>query len=151
MDLYSIALFLHIVGALILIALLTVEGVSLRLGSDSALLNRVLGPISAVLILGPGLYMVATQAGWTAWVVVGIVAWVLIAVLGAVTGVTLMTGRLSRRSAAVSWAARVGVALGVVFIMTTKPGLALSVLAVVFGAVAGTAAGTIARRRVQPA
>ena len=148
MDLYSIALFLHIVGALVLIALLTIEGVSLRLGSDSARLNRVLGPISAVLILVPGLYMVATQAGWTAWVVVGIVSWVLIAILGAATGVLLMTTRLSRRSAALSWAARVGAALGVVFIMTTKPGLAVSVLAVAIAAAAGTAIGRAAMRRV---
>jgi len=151
MDLYSIALFLHIVGALILIALLTIEGVSLRLGGDSARLNRILGPISAVLILGPGLYMVAVQAGWTAWVVVGIVAWVLIALVGAATGIGVMTGRLNRRVAALSWAVRVGTAVGVVFIMTTKPGLLGSVIAVAAGGLAGAVIAATAMRRVQPA
>ncbi len=151
MDLYSVALFLHIVGALVLIALLTIEGVALKLGSDSSRLNRVLGPISAGLILFPGLYMVATQAGWTAWVLVGIVSWVSIAVLGAGTGVTLMTGRLSRQAAAISWATRVGVALGVVFIMTTKPGLAISLIAVIAAGAVGQAAGLATMRRVVPA
>lgn len=151
MDLYSVALFFHVVGALLLIALLTIEGVSLKLGTDSSRLNRVLGPISAVLILFPGLYMVATRAGWTAWVVVGIVSWASITVLGAATGVTLMTGRLSRHAAAISWSTRVGIVLGVVFIMTTKPGLAISLIAVVAAGAAGLVAGMATMRRVVPA
>ena len=48
MDLYSIVLFVHIVGALLLFVLLTVEGVGLRAGFVTASLNRVLGPISAL-------------------------------------------------------------------------------------------------------
>ena len=51
MDLYSIVLFVHIVGALLLFVLLTVEGVGLRAGFPSAAVNRVLGPISALAIL----------------------------------------------------------------------------------------------------
>ena len=54
MTLYSIALFLHIVGAVVLFVLLTVEG--LRQGTKGARLNRIFGPISALLILVPGLY-----------------------------------------------------------------------------------------------
>ena len=46
MNAYSIALFLHIVGAMVLFALLAVEGAGYRVGFDSARLNRVLGPIS---------------------------------------------------------------------------------------------------------
>ena len=60
MSLYSIALFVHVVGALLLFALLAVEGYNLRDATGGARLNRILGPISLVAILLPGLYMAAT-------------------------------------------------------------------------------------------
>ena len=151
MTLYSIALFIHIVGALLLVVLLTIEGVALRKGFMAARLNQILGPISAVTILVPGLYMVASEWGAEGWVVVGIAAWVLIAVAGAVTGIGLLRGRLSVRTAALSWSVRVGVALGVVFIMTVKPDFAASALEVVAGAVLGGAAGSLGVRRLMPA
>jgi hypothetical protein len=151
MSLYSIALFLHIVGALLLFALLTVEGVSLRQGFMAARLNRVLGPISAATILIPGVYMVVSQWSWNGWVVVGIAAWVLIAVAGAATGIGLLAGRLNVQTAALSWSVRVGMALGVVFIMTIKPDLIPSLIVVVAGAVLGGAVGSVAMRRLRPA
>jgi hypothetical protein len=151
MSLYSVALFLHIVGAVLLFALLTVEGVSLRQGFMAARLNRVLGPISAVTILIPGFYMVVSQWGWNGWVVVGIVAWVLIAVAGAATGIGLLTGRLNIRTAALSWSVRVGMALGVVFIMTIKPDLIPSIIVVIASALVGGAAGSAAMSRLRPA
>ena len=80
MDLYSVVLFLHIVGALLLFVLLTIEGVGMRVGISSAPLNRILGPISALAILVPGLYLMKAQWGLTGWVVVGIASWVAIAV-----------------------------------------------------------------------
>jgi hypothetical protein len=109
-----------------------------------------LGPISAVLVLFPGLYMVATTWGWQGWVVVGITSWVLIAVLGAATGIRLMAGRLSRQVATTSWLVRVGMALGVVLIMTVKPAAAIAVAWVAIGAVLGGAAG-LAMRQARPA
>ena len=151
MSLYSIALFLHIVGALVLFALLTVEGVSLRQGFMAARLNRILGPISAATILIPGVYMVVPQWGWNGWVVVGIAAWVLIAVAGAATGIGLLAGRLNIRTAALSWSVRVGMALGVVFIMTIKPDLIPSLIVVVAGAILGGAVGSAAMRRLRAA
>src|SRR5258708_19348302 len=93
MSLYSIALFLHIVGAMLLFVLLTIEGVGLRQGFMAARLNRVLGPVSALAILVPGLYMSASQAA-KGWVVVGITPWLLIAVAGAATAIVLPAGRL---------------------------------------------------------
>ena len=151
MNLYSIALFLHIVGSLLLFALLTIEGVALRQGFMVARLNRVLGPISALAILVPGAYMVASQWGLKGWIVVGIASWVLIAVGGAATGVGLLTGRLDIRAAAVSWSVRIGMALAVVFIMTVKPDLAVSTIVVVAGAVFGGAAGSATVRRLTSA
>jgi hypothetical protein len=150
-SLYSIALFLHIVGALVLFALLTVEGVSLRQGFMAARLNRILGPISAVTILIPGVYMVVSQWEWNGWVAVGIAAWVLIAVAGAATGIGLLAGRLNIRTAALSWSVRVGMALGVVFIMTIKPDLIPSLIVVVAGAILGGAVGSAAMSRLRPA
>src|SRR5207302_1561493 len=98
MNLYSIALFVHIVGALLLFVLLTIEGVSLRAGIAAGQLNRVLGLISGLAILVPGLYLVAAGTGWKGWVAVGFTSWALIVVVGAVTGVILMRGRPRHRS-----------------------------------------------------
>ena len=151
MTLYSVALFLHIVGALVLFALLTIEGIALRQGFMAARLNRVLGPISAVTILIPGFYMVVVQWGWNGWIVVGVASWVLIAVAGAATGIGLLAGRLNIRTAALSWSARVGMALSVVFIMTVKPDLIPSLIVVVAGGVLGAAAGSAAVSRLRPA
>jgi hypothetical protein len=149
MDVYSIALFVHIVGALLLFALLAIEGVGLRAGIPTAQLNRILGPISALAILLPGLYMMKAQWGWAGWIVVGITSWVLIAVVGAFTGISVMRGTMSNRAATVSWLIRIGMALGVVFDMTVKPDLLLSVVAVVVGVIVGVAA-SLARPRQVP-
>jgi hypothetical protein len=149
MSLYSIALFVHIVGALLLFVLLTIEGIALRQGFMAARLNRVLGPMSALAILVPGLYMVASQWGWKGWIVVGITTWVLIAVAGAATGIGLLAGRVDPRAAAASWSIRVGMALGVVFIMTVKPDLLLAVLATLASAALGGAAGVASMRLVR--
>ncbi|HSS60925.1 MAG TPA: hypothetical protein VLK30_05660 [Candidatus Limnocylindrales bacterium] len=151
MDLYSIALFVHIVGAVLVFVLLTIEGVGLRVGFSSAPMNQVLGPISAVAILVPGLYMMWAQVGWTGWVAVGIATYVLIAVAGAVTGINVMRGRMSSRTATASWLIRVGMALAVVFDMTVKPDLAVSVVAVIIGLAVGAVAGAASRREVAKA
>jgi len=151
MTFYSIALFLHILGAVLLFVLLTVEGVTMRQGTTGARFNRLFGPISALFILGPGLYMVAAGAGWSAWVGVGLVSWVLIAVLGAITGISVLRGRTCSRSAAVSWSVRVGMAVAVVFVMTVKPALLVSLIAVIAGAAAGLAASLVAARQLQSA
>src|SRR4030081_3758201 len=172
MTLYSIALFLHIVGALLLFVTLTVEGIALRLlrravtteaaqGSAALLrLNRIVGPLSALGVLIPGLYMTATTWGWVAWIVVALVSWLAIAVLGAVNGVrivalvrspALLTG-IRNPLFLVSWMTRVGVALGVVFLMTVKPGAVASAVAIVLAAAAGAALGVgLSRARRTPA
>jgi hypothetical protein len=148
MDVYSLALFAHIVGAVLVFVLLTIEGLGLRFGFDYAQLNRLLGPISALLILVPGAYMMRAQWGWAGWTVTGIVSYVLIAVVGAYTGISIMRGRMSRRTATVSWLVRIGMALAVAFDMTVKPSLAVSLVAVVLGIVIGAGAGVLVRREV---
>lgn len=176
MSLYSLALFLHVVGALLLFVTLTVEGVALRLlrraaaaaeigGAASMLrVNRVVGPVSALGVLVPGLYMTATSWGAAAWIVVALISWVLIAVLGAFNGIRILAlerslaneGRPSALAQLrnpfflVSWLTRVGIALGVIFLMTVKPGELGSVLAVLIAAGAGSAVGiALAASRVK--
>jgi hypothetical protein len=163
MSLYSIALFLHIVGALLLFVTLTVEGLALRQlhraatteaiqGAATILrVNRIVGPASALGVLIPGVYMTATTWGWVAWILVALAAWVLIAVLGAVNGIRLLA--LERRGVlttatrnplfVVSWFTRVGIALGVVFLMSVKPGAAAAVLAIGLAAGAGAGLGIV--------
>src|SRR5919201_3955703 len=101
MTAYSVALVLHVVGALLFFVAMTVEGVALRQLSRSTSLeqirlayalpriNRAVGPVSVLTILIPGLYMMATSWGWRPWIVVALTAWVLIAVFGTVSGVRL--------------------------------------------------------------
>jgi hypothetical protein len=168
MTFYSIALFLHVVGALLLFVTLTVEGIGLRQLYRAATMedaqaaatllrvNRIIGPLSALGVLVPGLYMTATTWGWVAWIVVALVSYVAIAVLGAVNGIRLQA--LERSQALltgirnpiflISWLTRVGIALGVVFLMTVKPGAAAAVLAVVIAAAAAAAFGVV--RRPEP-
>ena len=150
MSLYSIALFVHIVGALSLFALLAIEGVSLRAGLSPRAVQQSLGPVSAAAIVIPGFYM-AAQIGWHGWVAVGLVSYAVIAVLGAYTGINLMRGTMSPRTAAISWLARVGIALGVVFDMTVKPDAVASVIAVVVAMAAGAAVALLVRREVRTA
>src|SRR5205809_3297180 len=133
MSWYSIALFVHVVGALLLFGLLTLEGFTLRTGATAARLNRVLGPISALAILVPGVYMVVVAAGWTGWAAVGLGTYVLIAGIGAYTGISVLRGRMSSRAAPISWLVHTGMALGVVFDMTVKPDRLSSVVAVAVG------------------
>jgi hypothetical protein len=150
MSLYSLALFLHIVGALALFALLTIEGLSLRQGTRPPRISRMLGPISGLLVLVPGLYMSATSWGWQGWILVSLVSWLLLAAGGAFTGIQLKKGHLDRHTATVSWLVRVGLALGVVFVMTVKPAAVVAVAVVVIGGIAGGAAG-VATKQVKPA
>jgi hypothetical protein len=150
MNLYSIALFVHVVGAALLFAALTVEGIALRQGARGLLnLNRVIGPISALAVLIPGFYMTATLWGPAPWILGGLVSWLLIAVVGTVTGIRLTrTDAEIGPLAATSWWLRTGLAIGVLFLMTVKPGVLGTVLAVVVTALAGAGISLPAWRRV---
>ncbi len=148
MSLYAIALFVHVVGAVLVFVLLTVEGVGLRTGMAAARVSRVLGPISALAILVPGFYM-AAQTGWHAWTAVGLASYAVIAALGAYTGINVMRGKMSTGAAAISWLVRIGIALGVLFDMTTKPDAVVAVAAVLVAAGLAAAAAVPARRLVR--
>ena len=161
---YGLALFLHIVGALGLFVAMAIEWISwgrLHRSADAASaeiwlgllgLTRRIAPAALLLLLLPGLYMAATSWGWVGWILVGLATMVLIAAIGGLSTGRLVPGiaRAVRTDAGsistatrermrdpllrASVRVRVGLALGVVFVMTTKPeafGAALAVA--VFG------------------
>jgi hypothetical protein len=169
MTLYSFALFLHIVGALGLFIALGLEWTSLgylRRATTTeqvhpwlqvfALLRRIY-PLSWLAILLPGFYMTATTWRGAAWISIAFAAIILIAVVGgAISGrrmaaigpaVTNESGRLSsefrqRLGDPLLWASiqtRVAIALGIVFLMTVKPGLAGALLTIGLAAILGLA------------
>ena len=109
MPLYQIALFLHIAGALGIIAALAIEWTGLshlvraataeqvQEWSGITLVLRRLGPVSMVLLLVPGMYMAATGWRGTAWPWIGLAAMLFLPALGAPSGVRL--GRVQRAAA----------------------------------------------------
>lgn len=172
MTLYAFALFLHVVGVLLLFTAFTAEGISLfhlQTATTSAQvkewqgvagLARMFGPASVVAILVPGLYMMLTSWGWVPWIAVGLLAWLLIAILGAVNGIRLSLAmrnvaadtatiqQLRSRSFLISWLTRIAIALAIVFLMTNRPDLVWALLSVVIATAVGIATGAVATRRV---
>jgi hypothetical protein len=165
-NLYPIALFLHVVGALLLFVTLTIEGIALgqlrrAMTTDAARgaagmlrVNRIAGPLSALGVLIPGLYMTATSWGWVAWIEVAFVSWLLLAVVGAVTGIRiaglertqLLLTEIRNPIFLISWLTRVGMAVGVIFLMTVKPGAVEAVVALLIATAAGAALGVVLSR-----
>src|SRR5262249_19601939 len=101
MTTYSLALFLHIVGALGMFPPFGLEGVALmnvrraataeqfrQWASVFGLLRR-LGPASLGLLLLAGLYMAATAWGPQAWITTAFLTLILIALMGARNGLRL--------------------------------------------------------------
>lgn len=158
---YSISLFLHIVGAMGIFAGLALEQAGLfnlrrasttgQLQESLALfrgMQRIQGP-SALVLLATGLYMMATQWRGQAWAGLGLVGMVLMAIIGAVlTGRRIKaiaravplgdeplpaTLRNSFEDSALRTSAslRLALALGIVFNMSVKPGTLGAVMALV--------------------
>jgi hypothetical protein len=170
-TIYNLALFLHLAGVLGLFAGLTIEGIALRgirhaLTGDEArtwlgLLRpmRVIGPAALALILLPGFYLVATIDQGGGWIAAGLLGFLVIAILGAaITGRRMLVVgpalgraqgpladqklRLARDGGlATSYATRLAIALGVVWLMTVKPDFLPSLLVLVAAAIAGLVAG----------
>jgi hypothetical protein len=182
MSLYSIVVFLHIVGALGLFAALGLEWAGIhnlrRVASTGQAREwiRLLGTLrfvggpSALTLLVTGVYLSATQWGGRAWIGLGLAGLVLIAALGGgLTGrrvgaiaralpamdgpIPADLGRLLNDPVLIlsAWL-RTALALGIVFIMSSKPGGAgaLTVMggALVVGLVAGFLAVSGRRRSI---
>lgn len=154
MSLYSVLVFLHVVGALGLFSSIALEQaslVNLRRASTRAqvrdwvatlrVLRRVDGPAGLV-ILATGIYFVATRWGHHAWIGLALLGMVAMAALGAgVTGrrvnaiakvlpaadgpiPTSLRQRLRDPVLRTSASLRAALGLGIVFNMSVKPATA---------------------------
>ncbi len=169
MNSYSIALFLHIAGALGFFTALGLEWTSLRQLRSATTAEQVrewlrfpdgmkrVGMASMLILLAAGFYMMATVWHGVAWIIVTLGAIVLMIILSmAVTGRRMaVIGRavITERGALphtlsvslhdpVLWIAmqtRVAIALGIVFLMTVKPDMLGSLLTIGIAIVLGLA------------
>ena len=166
MTLYSIILFLHVTAALGLFASLSFEFLSLfhlRQASDPGEVRRWIDPVPGIplvamasifVVLLSGIYLAVRMAAFDlAWPKVAIVALLLIAPLGAVTGKrmrlirrissessTMNSGLLRRLKDSflkISLGVRIAVFLGMVLLMSAKPPLWQSIGIVACSAVLG--------------
>ncbi len=179
MNDYSIALFVHIVGALGLFVALGLEWTGLwqirstttteqvRVWMRTSKSVRRLGIASMLVILISGFYMMATVWGGVAWIFVSLGALVLVIVLTltltgprmAAIGQALTTelGPVSRTLQNlvnhpllwISIQTRVAIALGIVFLKTAKPDLGGSLLTIGVVIVLGLASALPVPRRVR--
>ena len=172
---HQLLLFLHVVSAMGIVAGLGIEGAVLvqvraartageargALGS-TRYVQRVIG-LSMLTAIVTGMYMATAYWGWRgAWMGVAMLTIVVIALVGG-----LMTGRPTtrlmratgdplgaaeilavQRRLSMSYVIRLGLFLGIVFLMTTKPtsgpiALLVVVIAGAVGVVAGLPAGRI--------
>lgn len=155
MSTYHIALFLHVLGALGVFAALGIEWAAagaLRRAANAeearpwtGLLasQRRLGGPSALTILVTGVYMTSSAWGRQPWIGLSLVGLVALAVVGAVlTGRRMAAIARDLRSSSdrdesirlrlrdpmlvVSLRLRTAIALGIIFLMTTKPAAAIA-------------------------
>jgi uncharacterized membrane protein len=166
MILYSFVLFIHVVSAIGLFVGLALEGfvfLRIRLAEDAVQmkffirvferLRWILIPSFAGILLG-GLYLASYYGRGTYWIPAALIATLAIMLVGGlITGRTLkqlkkatdtsaerfeaLSARAKGKLLAVSYGVRVGLALGIVFLMTAKPDLWPSMAALIAGSVAG--------------
>lgn len=179
MNIYTIVKFLHIAGAMAFFMALGLEWLSLRQLRAAVSANQVrewmritssarrLAGASMLAILIAGFYMMAAAKMGAAWVMVGFWSLVLLGLLSAIlTGRPLGAIRRAVQEAngpastlsklthdARLWLSirlRVSIALGVVFIMTVKPGLGVSLLSIGIAILLGLASALPLPGRERP-
>jgi hypothetical protein len=167
---YRIFVYLHVLGAFGLFVALGVETALLvalsraraveQLGQALTALrvNRLLGPMSALLLLVPGLYM--ARSVWSSnppWLVLSFATFLGVMALGAVvTGrrVVAFERALTANAGApaptaalrVSFFARLGLLIGVTYLMVVKPELGGCIVALLVGSVVGVLIALSVRR-----
>lgn len=175
MSLYTVALFVHVVGAIgtfIGVSAWLFAAVALRrvqqVGQVRALTSLiqpsgVLAVVSILLLGIAGFYMAITVWGERAtWIIVATICFVLLAPFGvfvidprlravAKAAAAAPDGPLSTSLAArardplvgIGMSVYIGVLLGIVFLMTTKPSTGVSILVMIVSTVVGLASGSL--------
>ena len=177
MNSYSIALYLHIVGALAFFVTLGLEWITLRHLQRATTTEQVrewirvpyemgrAGMIAMLMLLGAGLYMMATTWGGAAWILITLAALALMIPFGMVVTQRRMAAieqaaNVERRPLSsellhllhdpllsISIQTRIAIALGIVFLMTIKPDAIGSLLTIGIATVLGLASSLPALRR----
>jgi hypothetical protein len=178
--LYSVSLFVHVLGAAGLFVALGLEWAALRglLRATTApeargwlglfpILRRIY-PWTFVAILTSGVYMMVVEWAERPWIILGLLAMLALPPVGAV-----MTGRRMRRivpaledvpgalepeirtrladpALRLSLRLRVGLAVAIVFLMTVKPGWIGSLIAITAFTGLGALIGVSARKGTEP-
>jgi len=163
MNTYSIALFLHIVGALVLFATLILEWISLRQIRSTTLSEQVrawLGVLRGVSKAGfpsmlmtviTGVYLMVVW-GWAPWLVTTIGALILMIVLARVATPRLKALGQSLEAVGdpflwVSVQTRMAVVLGIIFLKIAKPDWVGSLLTIGTAIVLGIVSALLMSRR----
>ncbi len=159
-----LVVFIHVCAAMGIFGAAAIEGASIlelnRAGaSPTALqgfaLTRRLGSLSFALILLSGIFLTQAVWGWqTAWISVAMSSMVVMVLIGAIVTRRAMA-RLSATPVAVdtyqtlvwSFLTRAGILIGIVFLMTVKPPLTESLIAMGAATGAGFLAGLPSGRR----
>jgi hypothetical protein len=179
MDLYSVLIFAHVLGAVALFAALGIEVVAFRRLRGARIADQArtwmgplreagrLGPVAMVTILIAGMWMMALRWGPEPWILAALVGLVVMAVLGAALTRRAM-GRLSSSLAAepdhlptnfralmegplrISLWLRLSIAVWILGLMTVKPEVLGSVGIIGAAAFLGIAAAIRPSRRRAP-
>jgi len=179
MNIYSIALFLHIVGALGLSVALGLEWTGLRQIRNAVLPEQVrawmgilkstnkVGFPSMLMTVITGIYMVLKVWGWVPWIMVTIGSLVLVIVLSVALSkprIVAIGQALAKEKGSVSqtlhnlvnhpilWVSiqtRVAIVLGIVFLKIAKPELGGSLLTIGIAIVLGIVSALPMVRRMQ--
>jgi len=163
MNTYSIALFLHVVGALVLFATLILEWISLRQIRSTTLSEQIrtwLGVLrgaskagfpSMLMTVITGVYLMVVW-GWTPWLVTTIGALILMIFLARVTIPRLKAlgqslGAVDDPFLWVSVQTRVAIVLGIIFLKIAKPDWIGSLLTIGTAVVLGVVLALLMPRR----
>ncbi len=167
MNMYLIALYIHITGALAMFAGLGIEGIVFKnlktvstpqqavpwLGSMRIL--RIVFGYSAVSLLLTGTYLVILSWGWNSWVLTGLVLLIALSGYGSTTGKKIamsIASLINNKEQSIpsevksvisdpflmtTYKLKITLALGIIFMMTTKPGWVGSIVTVAAAAAIG--------------
>jgi hypothetical protein len=175
--LYKIALFLHVTGALMLCASITIEWlfiINIRKAKTAERIDELVfnyskagrvGDIGAILILLPGIYMMVTVWDDARWAILGLFGLILIAIIGGITiGRKMKKTReliksennslealalLKDNSLWLSIKIRTAIFFGVIFLMTVKPQLAGSIITIAISIMLGALPLQMERNKVR--
>lgn len=163
---YSIALFLHITGALMLFASISIEWLCVINMRNSTVVETIKESIfnysrltainltAMILILIPGIYMMAVVWKNASWISIAFIGIILLAVVGgAVTGrkmkiikkimskenniSPLLRSLLNDNSLMLSIKMRTTISLGIIFLMAVKPDMIGSIVTLVTSVIIG--------------